>query len=216
MVEIPFIAVEGPIGIGKTSLAEKISEHFDFHILKEIVDENPFLDKFYENISEWSFQTEMFFLCNRYKQLEDVEKYFLKKNRPVVADYHIFKNMIFARRTLNEHQLEKYEQIYKILTKDMPLPNVLIYITGSLETVLERIKKRGRDFEQQIEPEYLAQLSEDYETFIDQFEKENPEIPVIRIDGDEIDFIKQREQLQSILKMVEESIEKLMVRGVGK
>src|SRR5690625_1876552 len=163
MENVPFIAIEGPIGAGKTSLASKLANYFNFQLLKEIVEENPFLDKFYENISEWSFQTEMFFLCNRYKQLEDVEKYFLKKNRPVVADYHIFKNMIFARRTLNEHQLEKYEQIYKILTKDMPLPNVLIYITGSLETVLERIKKRGRDFEQQIEPEYLAQLSEDYE-----------------------------------------------------
>src|SRR5690606_32551311 len=139
MAKIPFIAVEGPIGIGKTSLAQRISTHFDFHLLKEIVDENPFLGKFYEDVSEWSFQTEMFFLCNRYKQLEDIQKNYLMKQHPIVADYHIAKNMIFARRTLSGNQLEKYEQIYEILTKDMPLPNLIIYITGSLETILERI-----------------------------------------------------------------------------
>src|SRR5690625_5098710 len=126
MAEVPFIAIEGPIGIGKTSLAKKIASHFEFHLLKEIVSENPFLDKFYEDINEWSFQTEMFFLCNRYKQLEDIENDFLKNARPVVADYHIAKNMIFARRTLNESQLDKYGQIYEILTKDMPLPNLMI------------------------------------------------------------------------------------------
>src|SRR6478609_759331 len=89
----PFISVEGPIGVGKTSLAKEIAQAFQFEILKEIVDENPFLGKFYENINEWSFQTEMFFLCNRYKQLEDIQKGFLSYKKPVVADYHIMKKM---------------------------------------------------------------------------------------------------------------------------
>lgn len=87
----PFITVEGPIGVGKTSLAKRIAEAFQYQLLKEIVDENPFLGKFYENIDEWSFQTEMFFLCNRYKQLEDIDHQHLQKNTPVVADYHILK-----------------------------------------------------------------------------------------------------------------------------
>ncbi len=216
MVKVPFIAVEGPIGIGKTSLAKKISTHFDFYLLEEIVDENPFLDKFYENISEWSFQTEMFFLCNRYKQMEDTENNFLKKNKPVVADYHIAKNMIFARRTLNDEQLEKYEQIYRILTKDMPLPNILIYITGSLETLLERIKKRGREMEKNIDPEYLRQLSADYEVFMDQFEKDHPEVPVIRINGDDYDFIENQDDLENILARVDETLETLMDKGAAK
>lgn len=216
MTKVPFIAVEGPIGIGKTSLAKKISTFFDFHLLEEIVDENPFLDKFYENISEWSFQTEMFFLCNRYKQMEETENNFLKKNKPVVADYHIAKNMIFARRTLNDVQLEKYEQIYRILTKDMPLPNMIIYITGSLETLLERINKRGREMEKNIEPDYLRQLSADYEAFMDQFEKDNPEVLVIRINGDDYDFIENQNDLENILARVDETLETLMDKGAAR
>src|SRR5699024_3324900 len=100
MENVPFIAIEGPIGAGKTSLASKLANYFKFQILKEIVEENPFLDKFYDNIEEWSFQTEMFFLCNRYKQLEDIERKYLNKHKAVVADYNISKNMIFAKRTL--------------------------------------------------------------------------------------------------------------------
>lgn len=123
---VPFIAVEGPIGVGKTSLAKAIAEQFGYHLLKEIVDENPFLGKFYENIEEWSFQTEMFFLCNRYKQLEDINRDFIQKQKPVVADYHIIKNLIFAERTLKDHEYKKYLKIYDILTEDMPQPNMRI------------------------------------------------------------------------------------------
>src|SRR5690606_29145619 len=99
-MSVPFITVEGPIGVGKTTLSKAIAEAQRFHQLSEIVDENPFLNKFYDDIEEWSFQTEMFFLCNRYKQLSDIRKQFISERRPVVAYYHIFKNLIFARRTL--------------------------------------------------------------------------------------------------------------------
>lgn len=108
MKSTPFITVEGPIGVGKTSLAKALSNHFQFSLLKEIVDENPFLGKFYNNIEEWSFQTEMFFLCNRYKQLEDIQAKYLAQEKSVVADYHIFKNLIFAQRTLKDQQYDKY------------------------------------------------------------------------------------------------------------
>ena len=212
MAEIPFIAVEGPIGIGKTSLAKKISSHFEFHLLKEIVEENPFLGKFYDDISEWSFQTEMFFLCNRYKQLEDIEKDYLINDKPVVADYHVMKNMIFANRTLKNEQLDKYEKIFDILTKDMPLPNMVIYLTGSLDTILKRIQKRGREIEQNIMPEYLEQLSADYDFFMDEFERKHPTIPVIRIDGDKLDFIHQQDDLDSILNNITEQLEDLLIK----
>lgn len=202
MVNVPFIAIEGPIGIGKTSLAKKLSAHFDFHLLKEIVEENPFLGKFYEDIDAWSFQTEMFFLCNRFKQLEDIDHQYLTQNKAVIADYHISKNMIFARRTLEQDKFAKYEQIYHILTDDMPAPNMMIYLHASLDTILTRIKKRGREVEKNIQPSYLAQIAQDYEDYMQQFEVLHPDIPVIRINSDQLDFVKRQDDLNQIIQDV--------------
>lgn len=206
MRETPFITVEGPIGVGKTSLAKAIAEHFQFQLLREIVDENPFLGKFYKDIDEWSFQTEMFFLCNRYKQLEDIQKLFIQKNKPVVADYHILKNLIFAERTLKEQQYDKYLQIYNILTKDMPVPNGIIYLHASLDTLLKRIELRGREIEKDIDPAYLLQLSMDYETTMAKFEKAHPHIPVLRFNGDDLDFVQNEQDLTFILDKIQTTI----------
>lgn len=205
-MSVPFITVEGPIGVGKTSLSKAVSQTFDYHLLKEIVDENPFLNKFYENIDEWSFQTEMFFLCNRYKQLSDIHRT-LDEQHAVVADYHIFKNLIFAKRTLKDAEYEKYEAIYKILTADMPKPNMVIYLHASLDTLMQRIAMRGREFEKNITREYMEQLSSDYHEFIGHFEKMHPEIPVIQLNGDELDFVKSEEDLQYILRLVEQKLQ---------
>ncbi|WP_257351976.1 deoxynucleoside kinase [Pseudalkalibacillus decolorationis] len=212
MEKNPFIAVEGPIGVGKTSLAKGVSEAFDFHLLKEIVEENPFLGKFYDDIEEWSFQTEMFFLCNRFKQLEDIEQLYLQHRKPVVADYHIFKNKIFAMRTLKDRHFQKYMQIFEILTKDMPSPNMVIYLKANLDTLLQRISLRGRDVEKNIDPNYLRQVSADYDVFMYQFQKLHPEIPVLTIDGDEIDFVNNREQLDTILRNVQDTFHKKEVK----
>ncbi|MEC5425038.1 deoxynucleoside kinase [Virgibacillus sp. C22-A2] len=211
MAEVPFIAIEGPIGIGKTSLAKKLSVHFDFHLLKEIVEENPFLGKFYDDIDEWSFQTEMFFLCNRFKQLEDIETKYLNENKAVIADYHISKNMIFAKRTLQADKFEKYEQIYHILTKDMPVPNMMIYLHAGLDTILERIRNRGRDIEQNIKPSYLAQLAQDYKAYMNEFELLHPNIPVIRINGDEKDFVRHQDDLEDIIEHVNKHLKNATV-----
>src|SRR5690606_7392248 len=128
------------------------------------------------NIEEWSFQTEMFFLCNRYKQLSDIKNEILVEQKSVVADYHIFKNLIFAKRTLIPEEYAKYEEIYKILTQDMPVPNIIVYLHASLDTLMKRIDMRGRDFQKNMDPAYMQHLSEDYETFITYFEAAHPEI----------------------------------------
>lgn len=205
---VPFVTVEGPIGVGKTSLSHAIANTFEYHLLKEIVDENPFLNKFYEDIAEWSFQTEMFFLCNRYKQLSDIQKQLLVNDTSVVADYHIFKNLIFAKRTLKPSEYDKYESIYKILTADMPTPNMVIYLHADLDTLMKRITKRGREFEKMISREYMKQLVDDYHTFIEHFEKMHPEIPVIHFNGDELDFVKNPQDLQHILSTINEQLQK--------
>jgi deoxyguanosine kinase len=150
----------------------------------------------------------MFFLCNRYKQLGDIHGQFLSRKKPVIADYHIFKNLIFAERTLNKEEYQKYYKIYQILTANMPKPNVIIYLNASLDTLLKRIEMRGREFEKKISPLYLEQLSIDYENAITIFEKEHPEVPVLRFNGDEIDFVKNEEDLKLILDKLTTSLEK--------
>ena len=110
-----FIAVEGPIGVGKTTLANILNQHFGYTLLREIVEENPFLSKFYTDIKEYALQTEAFFLFNRFKQLEDTEKNVLSKSKGVVSDYHIIKNLIFAGITLDKMQFHRYKQVYNIL-----------------------------------------------------------------------------------------------------
>lgn len=207
MKRAPFIAVEGPIGAGKTTLASMLSETLSLSLVKEIVEENPFLGKFYEDKDEWSFQLEMFFLCNRYKQLEDTEKEFLHKNKPVISDYHIYKNLIFAERTLTGRKLEKYRKIYGLLTEDLPKPNIIIYIRASLPTLLKRIKKRGRSFEQQMDEQYLEQLIKDYETAINQIKEAEPTLPIIEINGDQEDFVLSKEVFQRIADQVKEYIQ---------
>lgn len=205
---IPFIAVEGPIGVGKSTLSKAISETFDFQLLKEIVEENPFLTKFYEDIDAWSFQTEMFFLCNRYKQLTDIKTELQEQQQAVVADYHIFKNLIFAKRTLAQGEYEKYEEIFQILTRDMPMPTIVVYLHASQETLLKRIAQRGRAFEQNMDPSYLMQLSADYEQFMQQFEQQNPHIPVIRLDGDQLDFVENEADMSYVLQEIEKVVQK--------
>ncbi|WP_427109119.1 deoxynucleoside kinase [Lysinibacillus xylanilyticus] len=204
---IPFVTVEGPIGVGKTSLSKELAATFNYHLLKEIVDENPFLNKFYEDIEEWSFQTEMFFLCNRYKQLSDIKKFRLMHDKPVVADYHIFKNLIFAKRTLLSAEYDKYEEIYKILTKDMPVPNVVVYLHASVDTLMKRIAMRGREFEKMISRDYMEQLVADYHSFIEHFEKMHPEIPVIRFNGDQLDFVKNPNDLKYVLQTIKDTLQ---------
>ncbi|MGG3626560.1 deoxynucleoside kinase [Bacillus gobiensis] len=206
MKQTPFVAVEGPIGAGKTTLAAMLSKDLNFQLVKEIVEENPFLEKFYENIDEWSFQLEMFFLCHRYKQLEDIERHYMMQQKPVIADYHIYKNLIFADLTLSEKNLEKYRQIFKILSADLTKPRIIIYIKAGLPTLLERIKKRGRSFEQEMDSEYLAQLIKKYETAMDQLIKADPSLNIITIDGDKEDFVQSKDAYERIVKQVKEIV----------
>lgn len=203
-----FIAIEGPIGVGKTSLARAISEKYNYYLLKEIVSENPFLQHFYDNIDQWAFQTEMFFLVNRFNQLEEIDKNYLQKKISVVSDYHMFKNLLFARRTLDHYHFNKYQQIFHILNDDLPEPNLIIYLHAGVSTLLERIKKRGRDFERNMDPGYLEQLCYDYERYINKLIKEQPELPIIKINGDKIDFVENNDHLQYIFQKLEKVIKK--------
>lgn len=190
-----FIAIEGPIGVGKSSLTKKLAEALHYTEEFEIVDENPYLSDFYDDISKWSFQTEMFFLCHRYKQLTDLENI-----NGIVSDYHIFKNKIFAKNTLNETEFDKFSRIYDILTEDIRMPDQIIFLDASLEVLQQRITHRNRSYETQIENDYLAQLKRDYNQF---YEEVKNEIDAIQIDTSHLDFVNNTADYQQVLNLLQ-------------
>lgn len=204
MKHAPFIAVEGPIGAGKTTLATMLATELQLPVIKEIVDENPFLDKFYQNMDDWSFQLEMFFLCNRFKQLEDTTTQYIDQGKPVISDYHIYKNLIFGERTLKGSKRDKYREIYHILTDDFPKPNIILYIRADLDTLLARIAKRARTFEEIIAPAYLQQLIEDYDDAMASLALREPSTVIVTIDGNQVDFVEKPEDFNAIAEQVKE------------
>ncbi|BFH63107.1 deoxynucleoside kinase [Paenibacillus azoreducens] len=207
MKRTPFIAVEGPIGAGKTTLASMLAERIKLPIIKEIVEENPFIDKFYRNMDDWSFQLEMFFLCNRYKQLKETASEYINQGKPVISDYHIYKNLIFSNRTLSGIEREKYRQIYHVLTDDLPKPNIIFYIKASLDTLQQRIAKRGRTFEDGMDPGYLQQLIEDYDAAMADLATREPSTVIIAIDGNAVDFVENKKQFEEIVSQLKEHME---------
>ncbi|WP_405110370.1 deoxynucleoside kinase [Paenibacillus sp. FSL K6-1217] len=204
MKHAPFIAVEGPIGAGKTTLATMLATELELPVIKEIVDENPFLDKFYQNMDDWSFQLEMFFLCNRFKQLEDTTTQYIDQGKPVISDYHIYKNLIFGERTLKGSKRDKYREIYHILTDDFPKPNIILYIRADLDTLLARIAKRARTFEEIIAPAYLQQLIEDYDEAMASLALREPSTVIVTINGNQVDFVENPEDFAAIAEQVKE------------
>ncbi|CDN45619.1 MULTISPECIES: deoxynucleoside kinase [Paenibacillus] len=206
MKRAPYIAVEGPIGAGKTTLATMLAEEWQLPLVKEIVEENPFLDKFYQDMDDWSFQLEMFFLCNRYKQLEDAVIPRLNEGLPVIADYHIYKNLIFSERTLKGVKRDKYRHIYHVLTDDLPKPDVILYIRADLDVLLARIAKRGRSFEEEMSSDYLQQLILDYDTAMASLAEREPDTAIIPIDGNTVDFVADRGQFDEIVARLKEHL----------
>ncbi|MGL5311812.1 MAG: deoxynucleoside kinase [Peptostreptococcaceae bacterium] len=208
-----FIAVEGCIGVGKTTLATILNEHFGYTLLREIVEDNPFLSDFYKDIKEYALQTEAFFLFNRVKQLEDIEKYKLSKSQAVVSDYHIIKNLIFAGITLDKMQFHRYKQVYNTFVNDLPQPDIIIYLHASTDVLMKRIAMRDRSFERQMDRNYIEELSAEYKYYFSPLSiKHNfmgKEPIIIRIDNSDLDFLNNSEDRQFIINKVEEAIQSL-------
>lgn len=208
-----FIAIEGPIGAGKTTLANLLNEHFGYTLLREIVEENPFLSKFYTDIKEYALQTEAFFLFNRVKQLEEVQKNVLSKSQGVVSDYHIIKNLIFAGITLDNNQFHRYKQVYNIFVNDLPQPDIVIYLNSNVDTLMKRIATRDRSFERQMDRNYIENLSNEYKYYFNplsikhNFTGKQPII--IEIDNSNLDFLNNMKDREFIINKVKEAISSL-------
>lgn len=193
-----YIAIEGNIGAGKTSLATKIATDFNAKLILERFSDNPFLPKFYNDPSRYAFPLEMSFLADRYQQLvDDITQFDLFKDS-VVADYDVNKSLIFASITLPNEEYSLYKKLFQMMHKEVPKPDMYIYLYQNTERLLANIKNRGRKYEQSIEAEYLQKLNSGYLEFIKNQHSENIKI----IDISERDFIKNRSDYLAILQQI--------------
>lgn len=193
-----FIAIEGVIGVGKTTLATKLAKYYKAEIIVEPVEENPFLDKFYKNIEAYAFQTQIYFLFARYKQLKTLKqtKIFFDM---IVSDYIFEKDRIFANLNLDENELLMYEHIVKFIEQEIPSPDLVIYLQSSPEIIMERIKKRNRSFEQEVSIEYIKELSRNYSNFFMYYKS----CPVLIVNVDDVDLTSEQGPLSQIIQEIE-------------
>ena len=183
-----YIAIEGNIGAGKTTLATKIAEDCNAKLVLERFADNPFLPKFYKDQNRYAFPLEMSFLADRYQQLtDDLAQFDLFKDF-IVADYHIFKSLIFAKVTLHEDEFRLYKTMFDIIRKEMPKPDLYVYLYQNTERLLANIKKRGRSYEQEIPADYLEKINRGYLDYI----KTQTDLNVLVIDISDLDFIKKQ------------------------
>tara|TARA_R110000782_G_scaffold163260_5_gene255351 strand:- start:180 stop:1322 length:1143 start_codon:yes stop_codon:yes gene_type:complete len=195
-----YLAIEGNIGAGKTTLATKISNDFNAKLILERFAENPFLPSFYEDQARYAFPLEMSFLADRYQQFtEDTNQLDLFKSF-MVSDYDIYKSLIFAKVTLQQNEFELYRKVFNFMYKEVKKPRIYVYLYQTTERLLEQIKKRGRDYEQNIELSYLERINRGYFDFLKTYPKENQLV----IDVSELDFVSHNIDYETVLTKIED------------
>jgi len=195
--EIRYIAIEGVIGAGKTSLAKKLSERLDANLILEEFETNPFLEKFYDDRKRYAFQTQMFFLINRYKQQEQLgqEDLFAKY---IVSDYIFDKDQIFAYLNLEGEELKLYENLFPLLQRSLRKPDLVIFLQSSTDRLMHNIKRRGRKIERNLTRGYISELSEAYNNFF--FKYNNT--PLLIVNSTEIDFINRQKDFDELYNQI--------------
>ena len=189
-----YVVVEGPIGVGKTSLAQRLSAAYGSDLMLERPEENPFLARFYQARKHYALPTQLFFLFQRARQLQELKQADLF--RPVrVADFLLEKDGLFARLTLDDDELRLYDQVYAQLSLDLPVPDLVIYLQAPVEVLIERIRKRGIDYERSIERDYLQQLSEAYTRFFYHYTR----APLLIVNAAEINFVDSDADFAALL-----------------
>lgn len=198
MERFNYIAIEGNIGSGKTSLAKIIGDEFNAKLVLERFADNPFLPKFYKDQERYAFPLEMSFLADRYHQLsDDLAQFDLFKNF-IISDYYIFKSLIFAQITLPKEEYRLYRKMFDIMYKEISKPDIYVFLYQNTDRLIENIKKRGREYEQNIEPQYLEQIHKGYISFIKSREELNPLV----IDVSQLDFVNNDEDYRSIINQI--------------
>ena len=190
----PYTAVEGPIGVGKTTLAKRLAELFDYQLLLEDAHENPFLDKFYENRRQNALATQLFFLFQRVQKMDDLKQQDMFK--PLrIADFLIDKDPIFAKVNLDPDEFELYRKVYGQMTVDAPTPDLVIYLQASVDRLLERIDRRGIASERTISRQYLEELNEVYSEFFLYYDA----APLLIVNANQLDLVSRQEDFAQLV-----------------
>lgn len=195
--DVKYIAIEGVIGAGKTSLARKIKNKLNAELLLEQFDANPFLEKFYSDRSRYAFQTQMFFLINRFKQQEELSQENLFRDY-IVSDYLFEKDRIFAYLNLNSEELKLYESLYPLLARSLRKPDLVVFLQSSSDRLMHNIKNRNRKIERALTRSYIEDLSEAYNHFFFRYNN----TPLLIVNSTEIDFVNSDGDFEELFKQI--------------
>lgn len=193
-----FIAIEGNIGAGKTTLAKKVAEWLNAELVLEKFVENPYLEKFYQQPERYALQTELWFLQERIKQLSDLSV----THEYIVSDYSIFRSLIFAQKTLTQSDYQLYKTYFDKMSISIQNPDIMVFLRASVPTLMGHIKKRARKFEAGLKPSYLQGINDSYTRFINTFKLSH----VINIDADRFDFIGNSDDLKKVQNILFQNI----------
>ncbi|MFN2197372.1 MAG: deoxynucleoside kinase [Anaerolineales bacterium] len=187
-----YIAVEGVIGVGKTTLARLLQPAFEAQLLLEEFEENPFLAKFYEDRARYAFQTQIFFLLSRYDQQRRSVPAILRGGASLLADYTFEKDALFARINLSGDELDTYDRLHEALAEKIPLPDLIVYLRADTDVLMRRIAMRDRAYERNMERDYIHELNDTYEAF---YAAQRWKAPVLVIDTNELDYVRDPDSL---------------------
>ena len=201
MKNLYYICIEGVIGVGKTSLAELLSEHLNAKLVKEKFEENPFLEDFYWDRERYAFQTQMWFLLSRYRQQQDLQQVDLF-HRLLITDYMFVKDRLFAFVNLSDKELSLYEKIADILERDIPQPDLVIYLQADTERLMKNIRQRGRSYESNVSESYIESLNQVYNQYFLQYNQ----TPLLIINATEIDFVHNQDDLEDLIETIRQPI----------
>tara|TARA_B000000557_G_scaffold104732_1_gene84808 strand:+ start:2829 stop:3470 length:642 start_codon:yes stop_codon:yes gene_type:complete len=197
-----YVAIEGCIGVGKTSLAKLLSERLAAKLILEKFEDNPFLPDFYQNPERYAFQTQLFFLLSRYRQQLDLQQTDLF-HKCIVSDYIFAKDRLFATLNLNEKEISLYDNVASLLEKNITFPNLVIFLQSNTERLMENIRKRGRNYEKQMDWKYIDSLNQVYNEYFFRYDKS----PLMIINTNNIDFVNNKNDLEEILTFIRKPIQ---------